>query len=71
VREAIAGRSTGRRFVANALAAYWLFQGWGNDPDGSDETLKRTVAGPWIFGRNVLLDAGIIDRVDVDQKRST
>ncbi len=24
---------SGRRAVANALAAYWLFQGWGNDPD--------------------------------------
>jgi len=23
----------GRRTVANALAAYWLFQAWGNDPD--------------------------------------
>ena len=28
----------GRRVVANALAAYWLFQGWGNDPD--DEKLR-------------------------------
>jgi hypothetical protein len=27
----------GRRVVANALAAYWLFQGWGNDPDHFDE----------------------------------
>lgn len=24
---------TGKRFVANALAAYWAFQGWGNAPD--------------------------------------
>ena len=26
----------GRRVVANALAAYWLFQGWGNRPDNQD-----------------------------------
>ena len=24
---------TGKRMVANGLAAYWAFQGWGNDPD--------------------------------------
>ncbi len=26
----------GRRIVSNALAAYWAFQGWGNDPDNFD-----------------------------------
>lgn len=26
-------RYLGRRIVANALFAYWLFQAWGNDPD--------------------------------------
>jgi hypothetical protein len=44
-REAVAASPTGRRFVANALAAYWLFQGWGNDPDSYDDALKGTVAG--------------------------
>ncbi len=44
-REAVANSPTGRRLVANALAAYWLFQGWGNDPDSDDEALARTVAG--------------------------
>jgi hypothetical protein len=42
-REAVATSPTGRRLVANALAAYWLFQGWGNDPDSDDEALARTV----------------------------
>ena len=27
----------GRRVVANALAAYWAFQGWGNAPESFDE----------------------------------
>lgn len=27
----------GRRIVSNALVAYWLFQGWGNDPDNFDK----------------------------------
>jgi len=44
-REAVSTSPTGRRFVANALAAYWLFQGWGNDPDSYDEALKGTIAG--------------------------
>ncbi len=28
--------SLGRRTVSNALAAYWAFQAWGNDPDNFD-----------------------------------
>jgi hypothetical protein len=31
-QENVKGSSTGRRIVANALAAYWAFQGWGNAP---------------------------------------
>jgi hypothetical protein len=35
-------RSTfGRRVVANALAAYLLFQGWGNDPAGTDSLVNQ------------------------------
>jgi hypothetical protein len=36
---------TGRRFVANALAAFWAFQGWGNDPDHYDAPFKDTLSG--------------------------
>jgi hypothetical protein len=37
----------GRRVVANALAAYWAFQGWGNAPESFDEQLLEIVtAGP-------------------------
>src|SRR5919204_236762 len=37
----------GRRVVANALAAYWAFQGWGNDPESFDEQFLTVVsAGP-------------------------
>lgn len=32
-RNRIKNSVTGKRLVANALAAYWAFQGWGNDPD--------------------------------------
>ncbi|HEY5988299.1 MAG TPA: hypothetical protein VIV12_18265 [Streptosporangiaceae bacterium] len=31
-REQVYASPVGRRIVANALAAYWAFQGWGNDP---------------------------------------
>lgn len=33
----------GRRIVSNALAAYWAFQGWGNDPDNFDKDLIRSI----------------------------
>ena len=51
----------GRRVVANALAAYWAFQGWGNAPESFDEQFLAVVAaGPgedrfdqtlWSFNR--------------------
>jgi hypothetical protein len=31
-RDRVHASPVGRRIVANALAAYWAFQGWGNDP---------------------------------------
>jgi hypothetical protein len=39
------GNPTGSRIVANAIAAYWAFQGWGNDPDDRryDTNYIRTV----------------------------
>jgi hypothetical protein len=33
----------GRRVIANALAAYWALQGWGNDPDAFDATFVRSL----------------------------
>lgn len=33
----------GRRIVTNALFAYWLFQGWGNDPDRYKKYLPAIV----------------------------
>ncbi len=33
----------GRRIVSNALAAYWGFQAWGNDPDNFDKDLVLTI----------------------------
>jgi len=35
----------GRRVVANALATYWAFQGWGNDPDRADGDIRFAVVG--------------------------
>ncbi|MBA2311400.1 MAG: hypothetical protein H0V97_01205 [Actinobacteria bacterium] len=32
-RKDVKASLTGRRIVANALATFWAFQGWGNDPD--------------------------------------
>jgi len=35
----------GRHVVANGLMAYWLFQGWGNDPDRFDPVFLRKMWG--------------------------
>jgi hypothetical protein len=43
-REGVHQSPTGRRVVANALAAYWAFQGWGNDPDRYDASFKDTIS---------------------------
>jgi hypothetical protein len=34
----------GRRMVANALAAYWAFQTWGNAPEQFDDQLLEVIA---------------------------
>src|SRR4051812_13692116 len=60
--DAVSTSPTGRRFVANALAAYWLFQGWGNDPDGDDEHLAQTVAA-FLRGDGTVSDAEFDERL--------
>jgi hypothetical protein len=44
-RERVWRSPCGRRIVSNALAAFWAFQGWGNDPDSFDDAFKDTVTG--------------------------
>lgn len=41
----VAASALGSRLVANGLAAYWAFQGCGNDPDG-DPGPRDAVCGP-------------------------
>ncbi|WP_226038472.1 hypothetical protein [Aquibacillus saliphilus] len=33
----------GNHVVANGLASYWAFQGWGNDPDSFNQSFKNTM----------------------------
>lgn len=33
----------GQHIVTNGMAAYWLFQGWGNDPESFDRTFLKTI----------------------------
>lgn len=33
----------GRRVVANALASYWAFQGWGNEPENFDYPMVHSI----------------------------
>lgn len=44
-RDHVLQSATGRRIVANALAAYWAFQGWGNDAAAFDESFIDTITG--------------------------
>jgi hypothetical protein len=42
-REGVYQSPAGRRVVANALAAFWAFQAWGNDPEMFGEGFLRTI----------------------------
>ncbi|WP_160718922.1 hypothetical protein [Bacillus sp. USDA818B3_A] len=33
----------GKHIIANGLTAYWLFQGWGNDPDAFDDVFIKNM----------------------------
>ncbi|MBA3432136.1 MAG: hypothetical protein H0U16_11740 [Actinobacteria bacterium] len=44
-RERVKSSATGRHIVANALASYWAFQGWGNNPEVFDNAFKDIVTG--------------------------
>jgi len=44
-RSRVEASPAGRRVVANALAAYWAFQGWGNDPDRVEREVRDAAAG--------------------------
>ncbi|MDX1411202.1 MAG: alkaline phosphatase D family protein [Nitrospirales bacterium] len=37
------GHKTARRIITNGMAAYWAFQGWGNDPEAFDDDYRRTI----------------------------
>jgi hypothetical protein len=42
-RDRVHASPAGRRIVANALAAYWAFQGWGNDPYRFSAEFRDTI----------------------------
>jgi hypothetical protein len=44
-RNRVQASPAGRRTVANALAAYWAFQGWGNDPGQFGPEFTGTLRG--------------------------
>ena len=44
-REQVRESATGRRIISNAIATFWAFQAWGNDPDAFDRSFKDTVTG--------------------------
>ena len=51
----------GRRVVANALAAYWLFQGWGNNPDSFPNDFKKVIQD---YCNRQAKQQGLVDSAD-------
>ena len=43
--DTVRANPAGRRAVANALDAYWSFQGWANAPESFDDSFVATVGG--------------------------
>ncbi len=43
-RDRVHASPTGRRVIANAMAAFWAFQGWGNDPERFGGELADVIA---------------------------
>lgn len=40
----VSNSALGRHVIANGLAAYWTFQGWGNHPEQFDDNFMQTMA---------------------------
>ncbi len=62
----------GKRMVSNALAAYWAFQGWGNDPDKFDDAFMDTIEAHLnqhqaSGSKADAFDAQMLDRQTVDR----
>lgn len=60
-RKAVHGSPSGRRAVANALASFWAFQGWGNNPDEFSTDFKKMVAAHASAGDNDYSDTQLWD----------
>lgn len=52
----------GRHIIANGLAAYWAFQGWGNDPDAYDLEFIVTMNDYFKTLRNGRYDTEALNR---------
>lgn len=54
------GHPFSRRIIGNALISYWLFQGWGNDPDRFDiallDSVRRFFAQPVSEHQDALIE---------------
>lgn len=58
----------GRRIIANALAAYWAFQGWGNSPDDFDDNFTRKVSDH-LCSKGVPLADGEFEKLMLSSER--
>jgi hypothetical protein len=56
-----------KRIISNGLAAYWAFQGWGNDPNSFDEYFKKNIP---LHLEHMLSNSGISEKT-VDAYENT
>ncbi len=49
-RDRVRARPAGRRIVANALASFWAFQGWGNQPEAFDAGFREQLSTHLVDG---------------------
>jgi hypothetical protein len=53
------------RIMTNGMAAYWAFQGWGNDPEASDDAYRNMISNFAVrVGRNTAAAWAVLRKTD-------
>lgn len=56
-RDESLSKPLGRRVIANGLAAFWLFQWWGNSPDGMNAGRREDIRRHFVNTENIRKDS--------------
>lgn len=66
-RKRVLASQRGKRVISNAMAAYWAFQAWGNDPDAFSQefidALSEHLVAPKLSGaKAIAFETAVLDR---------